>query len=117
MRIGTVYPDSEAYRDPSIQPYFLSGLRSYVGHRCIDNPDSECVSGRTSIQPYFLSGLRSYVGHRCIALLYLIPMGNFNYVIMSGSLGVVNELAEDLLFWNIPTCADLSAFFGKGNVI
>ncbi len=23
MRIGTVYPDREAYRDPSIQPYFF----------------------------------------------------------------------------------------------
>ena len=23
MRIGTVYPDREAYRDPSIQPYFI----------------------------------------------------------------------------------------------
>ena len=47
MRIGTVYPDREAYRGPSIQPYFLSGLRSYVEHRCIDNPDSECVSGQS----------------------------------------------------------------------
>ena len=23
MRIGTVYPDREAYRDPSIQPFFF----------------------------------------------------------------------------------------------
>ena len=23
MRIGTVYPDREAYRDPSVQPYFF----------------------------------------------------------------------------------------------
>ena len=54
MRIGTVYPDSEAYRDPSIQPYFF------------------CCPGR-SISWH----------HRCIALLYLIPMGNFNCVICS----------------------------------
>ena len=31
MRIGTVYPDREAYRDPSIQPYFfLSGLKYFM---------------------------------------------------------------------------------------
>ncbi len=63
MRIGIAYPDREAYRDPSVQPYFLSGLSSYVEHRCIDNPDSVCVSeqsipiekriGTPSIQPFF----------------------------------------------------------------
>ncbi len=67
MRIGTVNPDREAYRAPSIQPYFLSGLRSYVEHRCI-------------------------------ALLYRIPLWNFNCVIPGGSLGLVNELAEDFPF-------------------
>ena len=30
MRIGTVYPDREAYRDPSIQPFFLSGLKNFM---------------------------------------------------------------------------------------
>ncbi len=51
---------------------------------------------RVFIQPCFLSGLRSYVEHRCIALLYYIPLGNFNCVIMSGSSGAVNQLAEGL---------------------
>ncbi len=29
MRIGTVYPDREAYRDPSIQPFFLLSKQEY----------------------------------------------------------------------------------------
>ncbi len=73
MRIGTVYPDSEAYRGPSIQPYFF------------------CCPGR-SISWH----------HRCIALLYRIPLWIFNCVIMSNSSGAVYELVEGLPFWNIP---------------
>ena len=50
MRIGTVYPDREAYRDPLIQPYFLSGLRSYVESRtygiALVHPDSAAYRGR-----------------------------------------------------------------------
>ena len=72
MRIGTVYPERESYRGPSIQSYFfllpgqkyfmafpikigisqysfLSKLYFISQHRCVDNPDSVCVSGRTRV--------------------------------------------------------------------
>ncbi len=35
MRIGTVYPDSEAYRDPSIQPCFFFVVQAEVFHGII----------------------------------------------------------------------------------
>ena len=54
MRIGTVYTDTLRYRDP----FYTTIL-------------------------FLLSGLRSYVEHRCIALLYRIPLGNFNCVLCS----------------------------------
>ncbi len=36
MRIGTVYPDSVAYREPYIQPFFFfcPGRRISIRHRC-----------------------------------------------------------------------------------
>ncbi len=91
---------------------FCPGIKA-LNKCCVYNPDSEAYRN-PSLQLYFLSGLRSYVEHRCIALLYLIPMGNFNCAIMSGSLGVGNELAEGLPFWNIPIFREsLSRFIGR----
>ena len=59
----------------------------------------------------FLSRLYFLAQHRCIALLYRIPLGNFNCVIPGGSSGAFNVLAEAL------PLLEHSDFFGKGNLI
>ena len=102
---------------------FFPSIRFLNKHCCTCHPS--IVRGRPSIQPFFFvqakklcgSSLHWYIpiAQRIVdALLYLIPLGNFNCVILGGSSGAVYELVEYLPFWNMPVFREsLSRFIGR----